>query len=1272
LVRHFWGPPCRQICSTRVAFEGTRPPEVTLPWITAREVFAIPGQVMRVISIRRMSLGSGFRYLMESVAVGDGAPVGADGLMRYYSDSGTPPGVFLGAGLAGLNDGRGVEEGAAVSEEHLFQMLGMCADPVTGKSLGRAPNRGVQSLARRIRDRVAAIPPEATGADRSALIEKIEADEQARSGRLRPPVAGFDLTFSVSKSISSAWGLADPTTKAVIYDCHRQAIDIVLAYAEAEIFHSRSGTDGVVQEDVAGVVAAAFTHWDSRAADPQLHDHVVVLNRAQSVSDGKWRTLDSRGLFKAVVELSELHEGVISDLLTERIGWGWDGRTRRHSARLRWEVSGVPDNLLAEFSQRSSAIEDRKNALVAEFVAARGRQPTTTEVLEMRRRATLETRPAKTHRSLEGLTADWRQRALPWVGTETESWVASLADRNDLPVLCCDDLADEILADIATVALEKVSDTRATFSRANVSAEVHRQLRGVRFATPAERIAAAGRTVDLALRSALQLTPPLLQHTPEPFLRPDGTSRFRAKGHERYCTQAIVDAETRLLDAGRRHDGPRVGSGTVASALAGPLPARAERLSLDQAVAVERVATSGRFLDVLVGPAGTGKSMTMAGLRAVWEAEHGPGSVIGLAPSAAAAEVLADELGIDTENTAKWLTEHRRGPDRVAVIDRLHDQLVLSNFSATTNKAIRERFSSIEAQLKRWELRPGQLVIVDEASLAGTVVLDELVSAAGDAGAKVLLVGDSAQLTAVEAGSMFAELVRDRGFDAPELSEVRRFEAEWEKKASLLLRGGDDAAIDAYEAHGRITEGSKDELLDALYQSWKNDIDSGLSSVMIAPDLGTVAELNRRARADLVSTGDVTLDGVDVAGGGSAGVGDVVVTRQNDRRLMAGTHWVRNGDRWTVTEIGADAGLTVRGLKGGATVTLPAWYVREHVELGYAATAHRAQGRTTDTAHAMISPTTTREVLYVAATRGRRGNWIYVDTRYDPDPQTGHDGATPPQTMHEVLAGVLRNEGADIAVHQAIRLGQLQAESIATLAAEYQTIAARAQDQRWTTLLASSGLSDRQVAEIKDSPANGPLVAALREAESRGLDVDSAFPALVRGRTLVNADDVAAVLHSRVDSWLDRTRRQNTVTPELVAGLFPRVRGVTDAELKRGLIERDNAIESRAVTVAVQAIKDHDAWTSKLGRPPKDAARRVDWLSAAATVAAYRERWDIKSDPRPLGSPKNVKTMEQYGQHKRALAALQRAIDVSRDPRIDPFPVAVPMPQPGPEYGIEL
>ena len=99
-----------------------------------------------------------------------------------------------------------------------------------------------------------------------------------------------------------------------------------------------------------------------------------------------------------------------------------------------------------------------------------------------------------------------------------------------------------------------------------------------------------------------------------------------------------------------------------------------------------------------------------------------------------------------------------------------------------------------------------------------------------------------------------------------------------------------------------------------------------------------------------------------------------------------------------------DGAMTVKRANGAGVVLLPADYVREHVELAYALTAHSAQGRTVDTADAIVSPTTTREVLYVSSTRGREGNWLYVDTHYDPDPETSHHPVTEAATAREVLA----------------------------------------------------------------------------------------------------------------------------------------------------------------------------------------------------------------------------------------------------------------------------
>ena len=151
--------------------------------------------------------------------------------------------------------------------------------------------------------------------------------------------------------------------------------------------------------------------------------------------------------------------------------------------------------------------------------------------------------------------------------------------------------------------------------------------------------------------------------------------------------------------------------------------------------------------------------------------------------------------------------------------------------------------------------------------------------------------------------------------------------------------------------------------------------------------------------------GTVSDEGLLIADGQTAGVGDEVVTRQNNRLVTTGRTWVKNGDRWMVTATNPDGSMALRRANGGGEVLLPADYVTHHVELAYATTAYRSQGRTTDTAHAVVSPATTREVLYVSATRGRESNNLYVDTSFDPDPATGHDGTVSQRTAQDVLAG---------------------------------------------------------------------------------------------------------------------------------------------------------------------------------------------------------------------------------------------------------------------------
>jgi len=707
------------------------------------------GSVLLIVtmSIRRMTLGAGFRYLMSSVARMDQTGP-ASGLAGHYAAHGTPPGRFLGAGLGGLNDGQGVPAGSVVTEEHLWRMLGMLQDPVTGQPLGRPP-----------------VAPRLQSIDRLG-----------RARRAPKTVAGFDLTFSAPKSVSVAWAMADPATRERIRAAHRRALEQVIAYAETAVFATRVGKGGVVSEDVRGVVAAAFEHWDSRAGDPQLHTHVVVLNRVQAVHDGKWRTLDSKALFKAAVGLSELYNGILADQLTADLGWSWAPEQRKRSAEPKWEVDGVTKDLREHFSQRSSAIEQAKDDLVEEFVAFHGRQPTAREVLQLRQQATLTTRPGKHIEPLAELLADWRRRADPYIGTAPQSFIASLAGRNDLPLLRASDLAPEMLAEVAALALSKVAEKRATFTRGNVFAEVLRQLHGVRFATPTGRAAVAVHTTTTALCGAVMLTPPEVGIVPEGFRRVDGTSKFRARGSEVYSTQNLLDAEDRLLLAGRAVDGPAVDPHLATVVIGQLLPGKDHPLSLEQAGAVRAVVSSGRVLDVLVGPAGTGKSTAMAGVRAAWETAYGPGSVVGLAPSAAAAEVLAAAVGVATENTAKWLTEQAHQPARRARLEGSASRLNRASPSLTTRR-LREQAQQLLGEYRRWALAPGWLVIIDEASMAATADLDAITTAAREAGAKVLLVGDWAQLSPVAAGGAFKLLAQDRD-DTPALHDVRRFRHE--------------------------------------------------------------------------------------------------------------------------------------------------------------------------------------------------------------------------------------------------------------------------------------------------------------------------------------------------------------------------------------------------------------------------------------------------------------------------------------------------------------
>ena len=366
--------------------------------------------------MRVMSAGDGFRYLLKTVVAGDGNRDLTTPLTRYYQEKGTPPGFWMGSGVHGVGLGE-LEAGGEVAESHLQLLLGLGCDPVTGEPLGKAWSK-FKTAAQRIDARIRMLPDELRVAERAEAITDIEAEERVRDRRCA--VAGFDYTFSVPKSVSTLWAVADGGTQAYIVQAHHSAVAEVIDLMERDVAMTRIGSDAgggsVAQVDVLGVIATAYDHYDSRSADPQLHTHVVVANKVQGAHDGKWRTLDGRPMHAAVVALSEHYNAILADHLTRDLGLGWEIRERGERRNPAFEIRGVPDVLMGEFSSRSRDIETAANVLIAEYVNKRGGRPSAKTILRLRAEATLTTRPEKTVHSLADLTVQWRDRASTILG----------------------------------------------------------------------------------------------------------------------------------------------------------------------------------------------------------------------------------------------------------------------------------------------------------------------------------------------------------------------------------------------------------------------------------------------------------------------------------------------------------------------------------------------------------------------------------------------------------------------------------------------------------------------------------------------------------------------------------------------------------------------------------------------------------------------------------------------------------------------------------------
>ena len=1082
-----------------------------------------------VMTIAKITAGDGYTYLTRHVAHGDAETSGARDAAAYYTAQGNPPGVWIGRGalLLGLAGGEVTEEQmkalfglgehpdgeeiiaaylkarvrAGMSEEQLERVRD---EAIASARLGRAfpAYRPLEKFDARVQARLMVIREE-TGREPTSAEEKKVRAEEAR--RQRAAVAGFDLVFSPVKSAALLWALDPrPRVRDAIRAAHEGAMREALDLVEEHAALTRTGAGGIAQVETNGLTAAAFEHWDSRAGDPNLHTHVAVSTKVQG-TDGKWRALDARGLHAMTVAVSEAYNTAFEARLSASLGVTFTTRPDTAGGRepVR-EITGVPFSMIEFFSRRRAAIEARYVALVRDYRQAHGRDPDPGMSYQLARQANLDTRQGKKPpRSLADKREAWREELCAAFGPAavTQLMNAVPASSSAKAVLEVPSAPD--YENLAERVVESVSASRSTWTVWNLRAEAERQIRRALPFLPSERhrmVADAVTALAAAPTRSISVEAPALLDEPPELRRSNGESVFTAHAAERYTSQAVLDAEARLVNATRTPTALGLKESSAVASLDGFEAVSGTVLDAGQRGLVAAFACDSRLLLAGIGPAGSGKTTAMRALEYALRADGR--RLVPLATSASSADVLGRELGVRAENLHKFLYEWTTGP-----------------FASRLRAG-----AGVPAQARMFRLNAGDVVLVDEAGMAGTFLLDQLVQLAAARGAIIRLLGDDRQLPAVEGGGALRLVASQPG--TPQLSVLYRFRDPAEGTATLQVRIGDATGVDWYHAAGRVRSGSREAMAADAYAGWKNDMLAGKVTLMAAAGSTDVTELSAQARSDRVLAGQVEADGVRLRDGNLAGQGDWIVTRDNQRRLnvFGGRDWVKNGDGWEVTRRFPDGSLAVRHLEHGGHVTLPAAYVHAHVQLLYATSAHRAQGATVDTAHPLITAGMSREALYVLASRARERTIFYVATHdlpFDDDARVDQVRRDSSQYAgREVLLNVLATEGALLPATETITVAQEEAASLATLVPQYLHAARQDADSRYR-VAAIQVVGEDGGRSLAADPAWGAVVRRLFDAEGDGWEPARLLATVVFKRELASADSVAEVLAWRIDAFLN-------------------------------------------------------------------------------------------------------------------------------------------------------
>jgi hypothetical protein len=723
----------------------------------------------------------------------------------------------------------------------------------------------------------------------------------------------------------------------------------------------------------------------------------------------------------------------------------------------------------------------------------------------------------------------------------------------------------------------------------------------------------------------------------------DGRSVYSRPGVARYATAAQLSLEERLVAQAQAQDAPRVRGQLAArrlgadlaqlrAALAGrahdPREHHAPRgLRLDQAAAAWHALTSARTVEVITGPAGTGKTRVLAAIARAWD-----GPVVGTATSQNATNEL-----------------------RAAGIQ----------VAANTTRLL--------ADLNQGRILPGSLIVADEASMISITHLAVLTGYAARNRCKLILAGDQEQLAAVEGGGAMMMLADRLGY--VQLAEPVRFTAAWERAASLRLRRGDAAALDEYDQHGRIRGAPPDHAMDQAARAYVATYLTGRNVLLMAADWARCRELSARIRDDLIHLGLVGAGRtIRIAGGAEASAGDLIICRANDHHLEAGEpgRALANGDILRIEAI-TGRGIMVRRMldpdpaTGQCRFTDRAFRYTgyQSADLAYAVTGHSAQGATVHTGIVLVTGAEDRQWLYPAMTRGTDANLAFVFTT-PARPADPHPGARPAPELGRyerlrreragylpdepspaspdragqrepiaVLADVLSRDGAGQSASEVRQRNLAHADHLATLHAIWTAETTAARHDRYRYLVtAAFPPGHRQPL----SHQARWLYRTLHAAELAGLDPAEAIRTAITSRDLAGSRDIAAVLDARIRP------RINPLVPQPQGPWTSRVPNLPDPSRRTYLTQIAALMDDRTQRLGQHTAQTTPAWAIQaLGPVPANPAARQDWARKAASIAAYREMYRYDHPGDPIGPEPSHQAPDQRATWYQAFAVISPA-----------------------------